>query len=125
MDIKDMDSDIVVVTGANLLARQKEARRNPSFESFVKNSMPAIPAKMLEEEKEWFAVTVAELKWLNEAKKTILEKTDYQEIGTKSFIKKSGVKKLALAMGISVEIVDRVMSETTWGNTVESTIYQS
>jgi len=117
--------DIEVVTAADLLAKQKAERGKPSFETFVKNSQSAIPANMLAEEKEWFAKTVDELKWLNDAKKTILAKNDYQAIGAKSFIKKSGVKKLAMAMGISVEIVDRTMSETTWGSTIESTIYQS
>ena len=116
------DLDIKVVTGAELLAKQKAERSKPQFETFVKNSQAAIPANMLAEEKEWFATTVAELRWLNTAKTTILSATDYQDIGSKKFIKKSGVKKLALAMGISVEIVDRVMSETAWSDKAESIV---
>ena len=119
-----MEGEIEVKTGLQLSEESKK-RGKPSFKAYATTLPSKTPTEVLLEEKAWFDKTIDELRWLNEAKKRILSKSDYQDIGSKMFIKKSGVKKLALAMGISVEIVDRMITETTWGDKVETIPYQS
>jgi hypothetical protein len=115
-DIDGLD----IRTGKELAeAEAGKKRRMPSFEEYKSTLEFKTPKEILEEEKAWFDKTVNELKWLNQAKKNLLLPTDYQSISGKSFIKKSGVKKLALAFGISTMILEHIPFEKKWSNDIE------
>ena len=77
--------------------------------------------KVLQAEKEWFEENVAKSRWLEKAKLGILGVEDFQNIGGKKFIKKSGVKKLANAFHISVSILKKEEHIIDWGSTPQKT----
>ena len=77
--------------------------------------------KVLQAEKEWFEENVAKSRWLEKAKIGILGEEDFQNIGGKKFIKKSGVKKLANAFHISVSILKKEEHIIDWGSTPQKT----
>jgi hypothetical protein len=77
--------------------------------------------KVLQAEKEWFEENVAKSRWLEKAKLGILGVEDFQNIGGKKFIKKSGVKKLANAFHISVSIIKKEEHIIDWGSTPQKT----
>ncbi|MHB1764747.1 MAG: hypothetical protein ACYCS1_04310 [Gammaproteobacteria bacterium] len=76
---------------------------------------------VIQAEREHFDEVVERAKFLQTAKQRLLAKEDYQKIGQRDFIKKSGVKKLQNAFNISVEIVgEPVIIERNWENTMPS-----
>lgn len=100
--------------------RASELRKLPTFEKYA-DSLPAYTSgDVLQAEKEWFEDTVNKFKWLDKAKKELLIDSDYQSIGTKKFIKKSGAKKLASAFHISTSILERIESSRDWKDTPET-----
>jgi hypothetical protein len=88
----------------------------PTFEEYAK-SLPALTKdSVLLAEKEWFEENVNKFKWLDKAKKELLLESDYQSIGAKKFIKKSGAKKLAAAFKISTQILETREVEKEWSS---------
>jgi len=79
--------------------------------------------KVLQAEKEWFEENVAKSRWLEKAKLGILGVEDFQNIGGKKFIKKSGVKKLANAFHISVSILKKEEHIIDWGSTPQKRLF--
>jgi hypothetical protein len=97
--------------------------------SFIINSS-ANPSEVEKAEEEWFEVNVKKAKWFKRAKLKILDVEDYQVSGKnkdgtpKTFIKKSGVKKLANAFGISSGIKEIRENVFDWGDKESYTTYK-
>ena len=107
--------DLDTKTGMELLEEQKEKEAR-AFERHLQSLPLAITSnQILEAEKEYFDENVRKFKFLDDAKKRLLLPSDYQDIGNKKFIKKSGAKKLASAFKISTQILEHWESEHNWG----------
>ena len=71
-------------------------------------------ADLITIEREWFEENLKKNEILAEAKKKLLNESDFQKIGQVDFIKKSGVKKLQNAFHISVDIVETRIERIEW-----------
>jgi hypothetical protein len=134
--IMDENKEIpdVIFKKASELKNENSA---PSFEeykqrtglSYIINSS-ANPSEVEKSEEEWFEINVKKAKWFKRAKLKILDPEDYQVIGKnkdgspKQFIKKTGVKKLANAFGISSGIKEIKENVFNWGDKEGYTTYK-
>jgi len=96
-----------------------DAEIEEGFNRYLKTLPPINSKDVIEAEKEWFENEVTKFKWLEKAKKELLNESDFQDIGGKKFIKKTGAKKLASAFHISTEILDVREVIHDWGNNAQ------
>lgn len=115
-------AEIVIKTALQIAEEQKKIieDRKKQLDRYVQELPPTLNSQTVEQEIFWYANAVAKMRWFNKAKKDLVFESDYQKIGDKDFMKKSGVKKLAMAFGISVEVRETWTVEKEWSNDVVS-----
>ena len=117
-----MEENKINIIKASELEKIDNKFNKLTFEKYIETIPVSVNQdKVLEAEKEWFEENVAKSRWLEKAKLGILNVEDYQNIGGKKFIKKSGVKKLANAFHISVSILKKEEHIIDWGSTPQKT----
>ncbi|MGC8580559.1 MAG: hypothetical protein ACP5MB_10970, partial [bacterium] len=57
------------------------------FKKYLQTLPPITSKDVFEAEKEWYENTVSKFKWLEKAKKELLNDSDFQKIGNRRFIK--------------------------------------
>lgn len=75
---------------------------------------PLKKQEIIDAEIEWVEIQIEKQKLLEMAKKALLEKGDYQFIGKKAFIIKSGLRRLMSAFGISITKVITTDWQRPW-----------
>ena len=123
--MEDEKNEIVFTKASDIKSKLEGIDRrydNSMFGKYIETIPVSINQdKVLQAEKEWFEENVNKARWLEKAKLGILKADDFQNIGGKQFIKKSGVKKLANAFHISVSILETEEHIIDWGSTPQKT----
>jgi len=119
---ENKDKDIKVKNGLELL-NDKEKQM---VEDYIKTiPVPINSEDVLDAEKEYAVMQIKREKLLNYIKQKVLTKDDYQEIGGKKFIKKSGVRRLMSAFNISISSVKILnIIERDWDTAPEDYVKQ-
>lgn len=119
-----MEEAIEVKTGNEIKASEEATSKFSSYSNseLVDKYMATIPIaltkkELIEAEKEWVEIQIEKQKLLAWAKAKLLTKEDYQDIMGKAFIKKSGVRRLMSAFGISITKIEILqIIERDWAN---------
>lgn len=119
-----MEEAIEVKTGNEIKASAEATSKFSSYSNseLVDKYMATIPIaltkkELIEAEKEWVEIQIEKQKLLAWAKAKLLTKEDYQDIMGKAFIKKSGVRRLMSAFGISITKIEILqIIERDWAN---------
>jgi hypothetical protein len=124
-----MTEEIAIKTGKDLL-NEESAKDNADTLNLVQKYIQTIPISLssveeYEAEKEWALMQIKKEKLLNYIKQKVLKPDDYQQISAKKFIKKSGVRRLMSAFGISISKVNVLnVMEKDWESAPPEYVHQ-